>query len=99
MAHASGAQELRLDFNDSQQLHRWRICGAVTPSIRDSNGPGTKVEWSDNDIARLRCIFDLYYQFRASNVLLPYNIVADCWETLGRGETWNLAFEVALVPS
>ncbi len=99
MGHASRAGELGLDFNRSHQLHRWRISGAVTPSIRDASGSGSRVEWSDFDLARLRCLFDLYDQFHAADLLLPYNIVYDVWEALERGETWSLAFEVALVPA
>lgn len=100
MSYSTGDLERILDLTYAQQMqiHRWRMAGAITPSVRAVSGIGTRAAWSGTDLARLRCIFRLVDQFRASNLQLPVPIVADVWLTLGNGEPWQLCFNLSLEP-
>lgn len=70
-----------------QVLHRWRVSGAVTPSIAEARGAGSRVRWSTADLWRLRRIWEMRQTMRSYEMCLSNALVRDMWDSLYEGRT------------
>ena len=48
---------------------------------------------------RLRAVFDVRSNFHARGLDLPYGLVGEIWEALGRGDEWDWTVRVEPIPA
>lgn len=81
-----GADAPRPEWQACEQaLHRWRMSGAVTPSVTGASGQGSRVRWSTGDLWRLRRIWGLREQMRRYDMRLSQPMVSEVWASLYEG--------------
>jgi len=78
-----------------RQLDYWVRTGAVTPSLAQARGSGTRRRWSAHDVRRLRAIGQLTGDLHALGVSTGTELVERVWE--GLGEQANLVIRQGTV--
>ena len=66
-----------------RQLDYWTRTGAVTPSLDEGDGSGTRRGWSTLDVARVAAIAEVARDLDALGLDLSVELVADLWSRLG----------------
>jgi hypothetical protein len=79
-----------------RMINYWRYAGAISPSIHVSQGSGTRMLWSHDDLERLRRIWEFREQFHSigAGMQLSTNIVRDIWDSLVRGSSWEMRITI-----